>query len=79
MHRFMVVQYLVVVPEVAVAAELSVLAIGCLSTSIRHVGQVCWRWNHERKQFVWNMWLHGSFLHVVVMSSRHIMHTLSPI
>ena len=51
---------------------------GGLRTSILHVGQVCCLWNHDRKQLVWNMWLQGSFLQPVVISSRHMMHTLSP-
>lgn len=49
-----------------------------LRTSILHVGHVCCLWNHDRKQLVWNMWLQGSFLQPVVISSRHMMHTLSP-
>lgn len=43
----------------------------------RHVGQVCCRWNHDRRHDVWNIWLHGSFFEAVVISSRQIIHTLS--
>ena len=50
-----------------------------LSTSRRQVGHVCWRWNHERRQLVWKMWLQGSFLHDDVISSRQMIHTLSPL
>lgn len=53
-------------------------AVGCLRMSIRQVGQVCCLWNQLRKQLVWKMWLHGSFLHPLTISSRHIIHTLSP-
>lgn len=35
----------------------------------RQVGQVCWRWNQDRKQAVWNMWLQGSFLLADIISS----------
>lgn len=49
------------------------------STSIRQVGHVCWRWNQDRRQVTWNMWLHGSFLQVPFPSifSLQIMQTLS--
>lgn len=30
--------------------------------SMRQVGQVCWRWNQERRQEAWKMWPQGSFL-----------------
>lgn len=48
------------------------------NTSMRHVGQVCWRWNQDLKQLAWKMWLHGNFLQAVTISSLHIMQTLSP-
>lgn len=35
----------------------------------RHVGHVCWRWNHDRKQAVWNMCPHGNFFELCTMSS----------
>ena len=54
------------------------VGLGMRRTSSRHVGHVCWRWNQERRQLVWKMWLHGSFLQDVVISSRQMMHTLSP-
>ncbi len=47
-----------------------------LSTSILQVGQVCCRWNQERRQAMWNMWLQGSFLQRSAISSRQIIHTL---
>ena len=56
----------------------TVLGWGIRNTSILQVGQVCCRWNQERRQLVWKMWLHGSFLHAVTMSSRHMIQTLSP-
>lgn len=43
----------------------------------RQVGQVCCRWNQERRHEVWKIWLHGSFLEAVVISSRQIIQTLS--
>ena len=43
-----------------------------LRTSIRHVGQLCWLWNHPRRQLVWKTWLQGSFLQREVISSRQM-------
>lgn len=47
------------------------------STSMRQVGQVCCLWNQERRQLEWKMWLQGSFLAPVTISSRQMMQTLS--
>lgn len=54
----------------------------CAGTGVRrmlrrHVGQVCWRWNHDRRQIVWKMWPHGNFLLLLTMSSRQMMQMLS--
>lgn len=48
---------------------------GAWIMSMRHVGQLCWRWNHERRQLLWKMWLQGSFLQPDTISSRQMMHT----
>ena len=47
-----------------------------LSTSMRQVGHVCWRWNQDCKQAVWNMCPQGNFLHRETISSRQMMQTL---
>ena len=52
--------------------------VGGWRISIRQVGQVCWRWNHDRKQLVWKIWLHGSLLQPCTISSRQMIQTLSP-
>lgn len=36
--------------------------VGFCNIFKRQVGHVCWRWNHDRKQAAWKIWLHGSFL-----------------
>ena len=41
-----------------------------------HVGQTCCRWNQDRRHVVWNMCLHGNFLHRWTMSSLHMIHTV---
>ena len=46
-----------------------------VNTSSRHVGQVCCRWNHDRRQCVWKMWLQGSFL-PTTSRSRQMMHVV---
>ena len=48
----------------------------CLTAPYLHVGQTCWRWNQDLRHVVWNMCLHGSFLHRWTMSSRQMIHTV---
>ena len=55
----------------------SVREFGLRRISKRQVGQVCCRWNHDRKQTVWNMWPQGSFFDELTISSRQIMQMLS--
>lgn len=45
--------------------------VGVLRMFNLHVGQVCWRWNHDRRHDVWKMWLHGSFFDAVITNKQH--------
>lgn len=55
----------------------AVVVIGVRRMFNRHVGQVCCRWNHDRKQVVWKMCPQGSFFELLTMSSRQMMQMLS--
>lgn len=45
---------------------------GARSTLSRQVGQVCCRWNHNRRHAAWNMWLQGSFFAPIDINSELI-------
>lgn len=47
-----------------------------LATGYLQVGQFCCLWNHDRRQLVWKICLHGSFLQRWSMSSLQMMQTV---
>lgn len=53
------------------------VVIGVRKMFSRQVGQVCCRWNHDRRQVVWKMCPHGNFFELLTISSRQMMQMLS--
>lgn len=75
-------------PSFALAKFAASLLTGCTGAGAavvmgvrrmfnRHVGQVCCRWNHDRKHVVWKMCPQGSFFELLTISSRQMMQMLS--